>query len=115
MTARPHPLVRAALALLLAGAAASGFAADAPGAQACRADAQKLCAGAKPGGGRVMACLKQHEAELSPATARLRCRRCSNARRRCRRSAAGSGRRDMRECLRSHADQLSPECRGRQP
>jgi len=31
----------------------------------CAADAQKLCAGVKPGGGRILACLKQHKAELS--------------------------------------------------
>jgi len=34
---------------------------------ACRADAQKLCKGIQPGGGRLAICLKQHESELSPA------------------------------------------------
>ncbi|HEX4488446.1 MAG TPA: cysteine rich repeat-containing protein [Terriglobales bacterium] len=32
---------------------------------ACTADAQKLCAGVQPGGGRVVACLKQHKDSLS--------------------------------------------------
>ncbi len=31
----------------------------------CAADAQKLCAGVKAGGGRILACLKEHKAELS--------------------------------------------------
>ncbi|MFO1058567.1 MAG: cysteine rich repeat-containing protein, partial [Dongiaceae bacterium] len=36
-------------------------------AGACAADAEKLCKGVQPGGGRIQACLKQHSAELSPA------------------------------------------------
>ena len=31
----------------------------------CRTDARKLCAGVQPGGGRVLACLKAHEAQVS--------------------------------------------------
>lgn len=34
-------------------------------AKACRADAGKFCQGIQPGGGRLQACLKAHEAELS--------------------------------------------------
>lgn len=33
--------------------------------QACTADAKKICADVKPGGGRVYACLKKNEANLS--------------------------------------------------
>jgi hypothetical protein len=33
----------------------------------CAADVQKLCAGVQPGGGRVLDCLKSHEADLSAA------------------------------------------------
>jgi len=33
----------------------------------CRPDVEKLCQGIAPGGGRVLACLRSHEAELSPA------------------------------------------------
>ena len=55
-----------AAAVLLA---ASSAAAD-PGGQgaraACLADYQKLCQGVLPGGGRVLQCLKQHDAQLSP-------------------------------------------------
>ena len=32
---------------------------------ACTEDAQKLCAGVQPGGGRVLACLKEHKDSLS--------------------------------------------------
>jgi hypothetical protein len=32
---------------------------------ACSDDAQRLCAGVSPGGGRILACLKEHKSELS--------------------------------------------------
>ena len=32
---------------------------------ACASDVQKLCAGVPSGGGRIIACLKQHQAEVS--------------------------------------------------
>jgi len=35
--------------------------------QACAADAKRLCPGVQAGGGRIIACLKEHERELSPA------------------------------------------------
>jgi Cysteine rich repeat len=53
----------------LALAAGLAFAADAPptgGARAaCKADAEKFCSSVQPGGGRVKACMKQNEAQLS--------------------------------------------------
>ena len=35
----------------------------------CNADAKKFCQGIRPGQGRILACLKSHEAELAPACA----------------------------------------------
>jgi Cysteine rich repeat len=35
-------------------------------AKACRGDVETLCRGVEPRGGRIVACLRQHEAELSP-------------------------------------------------
>jgi hypothetical protein len=35
----------------------------------CRADAEKLCQGVKPGEGRIIACLKESSSKLSPACA----------------------------------------------
>lgn len=32
---------------------------------ACDADIKKLCAGVQPGGGRILACLKQHQESVS--------------------------------------------------
>ena len=32
---------------------------------ACEADVQKLCIGVQPGGGRILACLKQHKDQVS--------------------------------------------------
>ena len=49
----------------------TAFAADPPPSgglrTACKADVEKLCAGIQPGGGRIAGCLKQNEAQVSPA------------------------------------------------
>lgn len=37
--------------------------------QECSADAKKFCQGIRPGGGRILACLKSHQSELAPACA----------------------------------------------
>ncbi len=34
-------------------------------AKACRADAKQFCQGIQPGGGRLLACLQEHDATLS--------------------------------------------------
>src|SRR5215475_15136460 len=34
---------------------------------ACNAELQQFCAGVQPGGGRMLACLKEHRDQVSPA------------------------------------------------
>ena len=56
----------AAVVVLSSGVA---LAADQPSSTgpraACKADVEKLCSGVHPGGGRIVACLKQNEAQIS--------------------------------------------------
>lgn len=97
---------------VVAAAAASPAARAADGP--CRDDTRKLCASAKPGGGQVVACLKEHEAELSPAckTALPVIEQCAAE---LRKVCEGGKRREMRNCLRDNADKLSPACRATAP
>lgn len=44
---------------------AAGAARAQEGARPCKADIEKFCKDVKPGEGRIIACLKEHEAELS--------------------------------------------------
>ena len=37
----------------------------APAGGACKADVQRLCAGVQPGEGRIRACVRQHQQDLS--------------------------------------------------
>jgi Cysteine rich repeat len=74
-----RPMNRSTLLLSLCVAVAAQSAADeivpapaAPSPQAvnearaaCDADIQKLCPGVQPGGGRILACLKQHKEAVS--------------------------------------------------
>jgi hypothetical protein len=50
---------------------------------ACKADVATLCSGVQPGGGRVVGCLKQNEAQVSAACkdamAKARARRAPGA------------------------------------
>jgi hypothetical protein len=50
---------------------------------ACQADAAKLCSGIQPGGGRIIGCLKQNEAQVSAsckeAIAKTRARKAPGA------------------------------------
>jgi len=108
---RLPPELLVALGLLIG--ASTALAADAPGG-ACRDDAKKLCASVQPGGGRLMACLKDKQSELSPA-----CQATLPVMERCAqevKSACGTtGKRGLRECLRSQSDKISPECRSLAP
>lgn len=84
------------------------------GAQACGAEREKFCASVKPGGGRVVACLKQHQAELSPA-----CQSAMGAMADCgkelKQLCGSTDREAVRDCAKAHADELSESCRALAP
>lgn len=109
-------------------AIAAGFALTVPAAQAadqegpgaCRAEWQKYCQDVQPGGGHMMQCLKQHEADLSPECRERiaqsmqkmqafadACR--DDAQKLCKDTEPGQGR--VMRCLVENRDQLSPACR----
>ena len=87
---------------------------------ACRSDAERLCKDVPPGEGRIIACLKSHESELSPACkeklaagkAKLEkikeaCQ--PDADKFCKGIQPGDGR--IAACLKSHEGELAPACR----
>jgi hypothetical protein len=56
------PMAHVADAPATAGGRAGGHGAM----KACKADHDKYCAGVEKGGGRIMACMKEHADKLSP-------------------------------------------------
>lgn len=87
----------------------------------CKVDAERLCKGVEPGEGRILQCLKQHEAELSAACKEKRDsfrERMQEIRAACEEDAKkfcagvqpGGGR--IARCLQQHQDDLSEACRG---
>jgi hypothetical protein len=86
----------------------------------CAADIAKLCKDVDPRKGGIARCLKQHEKDLSPecrastAEARQQTRGLASACRGdaekfCKNVQPGGGR--IEKCLRSHKEELSPDCR----
>lgn len=89
-------------------------------AAGCRAEAQKFCKDVKPGGGRVLQCLKTHENDLSPGCRERMAEGRKNmesfakackpdAEKLCKGIEPGEGR--MMKCMRENKAQLSPGCR----
>ena len=85
----------------------------------CRQDVQKFCPDAKPGGGALRDCLKQHAAELSPACQehlkqvkgkmeawRQACQ--DDVQKFCADVQPGGG--NILKCLHQHHDELSKSC-----
>ena len=57
--------------MMLFSMVTSGSPAQAQGQLAyCKADAERLCQGVPPGGGRLLACLKAHEDEVTVVCAK---------------------------------------------
>ena len=86
----------------------------------CKADAEKLCKDVKPGEGRVMECLKAHEAELSAgckskgdelkqAKAGLESACAKDKEALCKEVKPGDGRIGL--CFKEHEKELSEGCR----
>lgn len=91
-----------ALALLLPWAQAADN-------SVCRADAKALCAGVKPGGGRLVTCLQSHEAQLSPAckTQLPTLARCADV---IQQQCPDAKPRALRTCMAEHKADIGPEC-----
>lgn len=86
----------------------------------CKADAEKFCKDVKPGGGRIMACLKEHAAELSAECrakgleVREKAKEMSEAckgdlDKLCKDVKGGRG--EKLRCLKKHETELSGGCR----
>jgi len=112
-------LISTAITLLAAGLASGAAAQARKGDGPCAADAKKLCAGVEPGHGRIVKCLKDHEAEVSPACqsdmkaakeraeqVREECK--ADAQKFCQGIKPGGGR--ILACLKSHQAELAPAC-----
>lgn len=109
---RIRPAVFIAGVLLLLSATAALAAAK---SETCRAEVDKLCQGVQAGEGRLVKCLKDHDADLSDA-----CRGYVNlisqymaclddSLRLCPGIEPGGGR--AMKCLRTHMTDLSSECK----
>ena len=66
----PRFKVAALLSLALLALPASALTAKAQRLAYCKADAERLCAGIPPGGGKLAHCLKGHENEVSVGCAK---------------------------------------------
>lgn len=96
------------------------YAQEMEGKGACRADAEKFCKDVQPGHGNIARCMKQYEADLSPACkeriaegkekAKEFVQACkTDAEKFCKGVAPGQGR--ILRCLKENEAQLSPDCK----
>jgi hypothetical protein len=104
------------LSMLFIGPVYAGASAD-----SCNADVKKYCPGVQPGGGAIEACLKKHQASLSPACTQYRqevknkietfTKVCgSDIKTHCAKVQPGEGR--VLACLKQQQEKLSPACKG---
>jgi hypothetical protein len=106
------------LAALLMVPASFAVAQEPPG-KACKADREKLCPGIKAGDGKLAACMKEHEAEIS-----AECKAARDASRDARKNVRANCKEDTKKfcataqkdqggamkCLQSHASEVSEPC-----
>ena len=81
----------------------------------CMQDAEKLCKGITPGGGRIAACLKSHKSEVSSecssrmAEFREEAQSCeADVQKLCPGTRPGP---ERHQCMMEHKDQVSAECK----
>src|SRR5215470_9952217 len=116
-----NAMVSTAFALLAAALAPAALAQGKAekGEGPCREDAKKFCGNVQPGGGRIARCMKENEAQLSPACqsamkeAQQRFEEFSkdckpDAEKFCKGIRPGQGR--ILACLKSHQSELTPAC-----
>ena len=108
------------LVVLCAGAWSRAYAEEPK--LACAEEITQYCKGVKPGGGRILACLKEHEKDLTPTCrekiaviekrleeAKQIC--AADTEKFCKEIQPGEGR--IAKCLNEHIEEISPDCRGK--
>lgn len=107
--------------LSLTFASSSSRAEEKEGKGPCAGDVEKFCKGVKPGGGRILRCLKEHDADLSAAckergeemkgAVREISAACKgDVEKLCKDVKPGGGR--ILACLKKQSDQVSDQCKG---
>ncbi len=82
--------------------------------KACGSDMRQHCSRVSPGGGRVLACLQQHESGLS-ATCQSELPKLAQCRQEVQRLCGDGTLAQWRTCFESKHEQFSPECRQMAP
>jgi len=110
-----------ALMMMLQGVVPGiAFSADTPGQRACMDELEKFCKDVRPGEGRIIKCLQEHDSELSGACrdkvqsvtkkleeAKQAC--APDIGKFCKDVKPGDGR--LIKCLTPHFEELTPACR----